>query len=507
MSDTQDNLRRSTAKEEVAEWWRKLTTAFPSSGEMLVHAGYVGSMTSITKEVCEVWTTSSENAAAIREIETNQTQFANFHCSIHGEPISNVPSWESRLSCGKVKHYLENCGVTILRAVLHSNLAEVAGYISGNVKIDPDTHARFLHVNHITVLPQHRNTGIGRMLWEAFLLYFEGQEPSITKEVQLEVYLKNNVARNWYEKLGFEDANAKEGCRSMKRCCKEDALVVTLKSRPVAKACQRLPELLRQLRPHLDVLSWGGIVSRLEDQAQNLLNFAASTSSKQRGAVELGGKFTGSWQIRVNGNSNMWGRAFVGPLGLGFFDIKVPEASHLQAIRIDGVGGPACGTFKVNNATLAQFEEGKLEWKWSRTGRSVWTRDTDVKSPLPLVPPRKGATIVDEFYRTVDLLRTCVIATRNELLWPIENVFDEEVKVWLRILLEPRVRLPKAKLQETEAKLDRLERKYGGADFLKRNSSEMSESSEPGVEIKKTGIKRFRSLNLVLPVMEEPVGV
>jgi len=501
MSDAQDALRRWTVKEETSEWWRKVLSAFPSSGEQLVHAGYVGSKASITKEVCEIWTTAPENSAAIRGIETNQTHFANYHCGIHGEPISNEFSWETRLSCGKVKHYIEKCGVIVLRAVLHSNLSEVAGYISGNIKIDPETDVRFVHVNHICVLPQHRYTGIGRMLWEAFLLYFEGQEPNITKEVQLEVYLKNDVARKWYESMGFEDSSFKDGCRSMTRRCEEDSVAVTLKSRAAVKACQFLPQLLNQVKPELDILAWGFIVAKLEEQAQSLLNVPTSAAASPVSPLELGGLFQGSWQIMVNGSSKPWGRAFVGPLGVGFFDVIVPGASQafcLQAIRIAGIGGPADGSFMLNQARLLPPVNGNLEWKWGRRSKSVWIRDTTgAKSPLLSAYPTPGTAVVGEFERAVSLLRTCVGRARSAL-WPIDETSDKEVQAWLRILLEPRVRLPQAKLQENETKLDRLERKYGGADSLKRNSSEMSESSDCGSGITKTGIKKFRSIPMKL---------
>jgi len=507
MSDSQDELRRSAVKEEIAEWWRKVYMAFPTSGETLVHAGYVGSKASISRDVCEIWTTDPDNSAAIRGIETNQTHFANYHCSIHGEPTSNEPSWEARLSCGKIKHYIEKCGVIILRAVLHSNLAEVAGYISGNIKICPETEARFVHVNHICVLPQHRNTGIGRMLWEAFLLYFESEEPGITREVQLEVYMKNDVARKWYESLGFADSSFKDGCRSMKRSCEDNSVAISAKSKAASRACQMLPDLLQQVEPHLNILAWEVIVIKLEDQVQSVLNTQASSSPMR--PLEVGGVFTGSWQIKVNGNSKIWGRAFVGPLGMGFFDVRAPEVSHmcLQAVRIDGIGGPVDGTFTINNATLSQVVDGNLEWKWGRNGKSVWIRDTVAKSPLPLIAPTPGATVAGEFGRAVKLIRTSLAAARNEL-WPVDETLDKELQMWLRRLLEPRVRLPQAKLLEAEAKLDRLERKYGGADSLKRNSSEMSENSEYGSEITKSGIKRFRSIPMKLGlVSQEPVDV
>lgn len=509
--ETQNEIRRSTSKEEIAEWWRKVHAAFPASGERLMLAGYVGSKASIAKEFCEIWTTSSGNADAIRGIDTNQTHLANYHCVIHDEPISNAPKWEKKLSCGRVKYYIEKCGVTVLRAVLHSDLAEVAGYISGNVRTDPDTDKQYVHVNHVCVLTQHRHTGIGQMLWEAFLLYFEDQVENITEEIQLEVYLKNADARRWYTTIGFEDTSFTDLCRTMRLRCEEAPLAVALKDKPVAKACKYFLKMLEQVRPELDVLPWGNVVVKLEEQAQSLVQMSASEEASQLSPFYLKGVFTGAWQIRLNGSSSMWGRAFFGPLGIGFYDVKNPvtkqhdaHASSLQAIRVDGIGGSSAGSFKINHATLSKSDQGKLEWRWGKASRSEWKRDGGAKSPFLSTPPAPEATVMSEFQRAVDLLRTCVVAARRRLQ-PTGVTADEEVQMWLRTLLEPRVRLPLAKLQDTEAKLDRLERKYWGDSSLKRRESDVSEHE---AEISKTGIKRFRSLpSNVARGTKEPLDV
>jgi hypothetical protein len=388
--------------------------------------------------------------------------------------------------------------------MLHDN-SEVAGYISGNMRGDPNTAERFIHVNHICVMPQHRNSGIGGLLWDAFLLHFESQEQGSTQAVQLEVYVKNEIARKWYLSLGFEDLDCNESCRAMRRSSEADAVVrKILEHKAVAKACRLFPQLLNQVRPQLDILVWDSIVAKLEEQVKKLLDAPNAQSASQ--ALELGGLFSGSWHIKVNGSSKLWGRAFVGPLGIGFFDVKLPGVNQglsLQAIRIDGVGSSAAdGPFVVSNALLAQRGDETLQWEWSRNGSSVgssvWTRDPDaaLQSPLPSSAPAPGATIADEFRRAVQLLRKCVGLARSHL-WPIPESLSKEAQDWLSSLLERRVRLPMAKLQEIEKKLDRLERRYSGADFLKRNSSEMSEYKYKGSEKSKsmkTGIKKLRSM-------------
>merc|ERR1712062_27402 len=116
--------------------------------------------------------------------------------------------------------------------------------------------------------------------------------------------MKNVIARTWYQSLGFEDITNGDGCRSMKRI-REKAPVLELQSdsalsEGLVEACQRLPELLKQLRPTLDVLILESFVKQMELQAKNVSERLSESSSSTSSPLELGERFMGTWTIVVN---------------------------------------------------------------------------------------------------------------------------------------------------------------------------------------------------------------
>mmetsp|Transcript_112528 Transcript_112528/g.195295 ORF Transcript_112528/g.195295 Transcript_112528/m.195295 type:complete len:757 (-) Transcript_112528:240-2510(-) len=154
-----------------------------------------------TSTVYEVWTTSCSNAAGIQSVEEVQDAYADHHRLIYEKkrPLWNLQTWKTRLRCGNVSDWIRR-GVTVLRAACHGPGGEevVVGYISG------DKRSGCVHINHIIVLPEHRQRGVGRLLFDAFVKYFEGLQRGVTSEVRLEVYSANDSVKQWYLALGFK---------------------------------------------------------------------------------------------------------------------------------------------------------------------------------------------------------------------------------------------------------------------------------------------------------------
>lgn len=162
-----------------------------------------------TTTAYEVWTTSFDNARAVQSVEEVQDAYADHHRLIYMKkrPTWTLNTWKNKLRCGNVSKWIRG-GVTVLRAICNvpGGPDVVVGYISGSQR------AGFVHVNHIIVLPEHRQRGVGRLLFDAFVKYFEGVRSRCTEDVRLEVYSANTAVEQWYLALGF------------KRLCKGDVM-------------------------------------------------------------------------------------------------------------------------------------------------------------------------------------------------------------------------------------------------------------------------------------------
>jgi len=100
-------------------------------------------------------------------------------------------------------------GVLILHAEA-TNTGEIVGYIScgcnygdaGTGKHEGGPHAQ---IHHITVLPEHRGRGVGRMLFKELLSHLQEASPSVTSDLRISVVEMNTEVISWYQRLGFEE--------------------------------------------------------------------------------------------------------------------------------------------------------------------------------------------------------------------------------------------------------------------------------------------------------------
>jgi len=98
-------------------------------------------------------------------------------------------------------------GVLILHAEA-TDTGEIVGYIScgctysdeGVGKHDGGPHAQ---IHHITVLPEHRGRGAGRMLFGELLCHLREASPSVTADLRISVVELNAEVIAWYRRLGF----------------------------------------------------------------------------------------------------------------------------------------------------------------------------------------------------------------------------------------------------------------------------------------------------------------
>eukprot|EP00415_Alexandrium_ostenfeldii_P001545 UN1545 len=100
-------------------------------------------------------------------------------------------------------------GVLIMHAEA-TNTGEIVGYIScgctydkdGTGKHDGGPHAQ---IHHITVLPEHRGRGVGRMLFNELLGHLREASPSVASDLRISVVENNAEVIRWYRRLGFQE--------------------------------------------------------------------------------------------------------------------------------------------------------------------------------------------------------------------------------------------------------------------------------------------------------------
>jgi ribosomal protein S18 acetylase RimI-like enzyme len=338
------------------------TELIPFEGEELILLSEGGPVSH------EVWTTSPNHAAAIEGINACQKDFANHHRDVYNQAgkkrKTNQSEWKQKLACGKVDEYVRN-GVVVLRAKwvgMEKAVAfsEMVGYVSGQKRSD------HVHMNHIIVLEKYRGRGAGKLLWDAFLRYFEQRIPGSTQDIRLEVYLANERAHKWYSSIGFETMTTNSALAKLRRC-------------------------QRYTPRNLGVLDISGLMSSLRrsrllaHEARGLRYTMPALQEQMRHIAEnpdflVEDRFVGTWSIILT--EKEWGKAFICALNVG---ILVPNESkrslpHIRSIFISGKGTKDV-PFKVMNcgrsepeATLLEESTESLTWALTTGGQVKWSR-------------------------------------------------------------------------------------------------------------------------------------
>lgn len=74
-------------------------------------------------------------------------------------------------------------------------------YESLNYRWFSDRYERFVYLDRITVLPEHRGAGVGRALYATLIERYRGAQPVLTCEVNL--VPRNDVSLRFHAALGF----------------------------------------------------------------------------------------------------------------------------------------------------------------------------------------------------------------------------------------------------------------------------------------------------------------
>lgn len=181
----------------------------------------------------------------LKGIARCQDALACYHWELYTRthPELDYGDWERMLSCGRVREFMEH-GVGVLYAN-ESHSGEVVGYLSYSRLPPaplPETGCQaegvgaFLKINHIVVVPEHRQCGAGRLLVGAFLRQvgigadldgraLPGPVQGVTTESEPDVGVQiiaaelNEGAISWYRSLGFRAMNLHaEDCGERKIC-------------------------------------------------------------------------------------------------------------------------------------------------------------------------------------------------------------------------------------------------------------------------------------------------
>merc|ERR1712150_415732 len=75
------------------------------------------------------------------------------------------------------------------------------GVVKPSAATSMGEHGALAHINHLVVLPDHRNRGIGRMLFEELMCYLNDTSPSVIADLRLSVAGENKHAVEWYGRL------------------------------------------------------------------------------------------------------------------------------------------------------------------------------------------------------------------------------------------------------------------------------------------------------------------
>lgn len=106
------------------------------------------------------------------------------------------------------KEFLENKDSTII--IAHSTQKEPVGYIAFSKKSYKETAMtlayKSIFIEQISVLESHQGKGFGKKLIQAAI--DSGKESNIDF-IELDVWSQNNLAREFFEKLGFKTYNEK----------------------------------------------------------------------------------------------------------------------------------------------------------------------------------------------------------------------------------------------------------------------------------------------------------
>jgi hypothetical protein len=88
----------------------------------------------------------------------------------------------------------------------HSVVSEAEASQDSKKKKD-EARRPWAHINHLTVLPEHRGRGVGRMLFRELmvLLSQRGWPGPGSAEVRISVVERNAEVMAWYKRLGFTE--------------------------------------------------------------------------------------------------------------------------------------------------------------------------------------------------------------------------------------------------------------------------------------------------------------
>merc|ERR1712118_630292 len=79
----------------------------------------------------------------------------------------------------------------------------------GISKKQADATRPWAHINHLTVLPEHRGRGVGKMLYREMLAFLAADRgwpgSGVLADLLISAVECNSEVLAWYERLGFEE--------------------------------------------------------------------------------------------------------------------------------------------------------------------------------------------------------------------------------------------------------------------------------------------------------------